>query len=113
MPLLSSFQQSAVTSYVIQISSESQRTVRLSMLEAAIFLGGAVGLLSLPFLTDYFGATHAMLFLGVCLQSVCVCLCLNVDKCVISLSFSFIISLSFITRCLCVCPSASLIDTVT
>ncbi|XP_063598606.1 uncharacterized protein LOC134775078 isoform X2 [Penaeus indicus] len=56
--------KSAVTSYVIQKSSESQRTVRLSMLEAAIFLGGAVGLLSLPFLTDYLGATHAMLFLG-------------------------------------------------
>lgn len=56
--------KSAVTSYVIQKSPESQRTVRLSMLEAAIFLGGAVGLLSLPFLTDYLGATHAVLFLG-------------------------------------------------
>ncbi|XP_047478777.1 uncharacterized protein LOC125031845 [Penaeus chinensis] len=56
--------KAAVTSYVIHKSSESQRTVRLSMLEAAIFLGGAVGLLSLPFLTDYLGATHAMLFLG-------------------------------------------------
>lgn len=56
--------KTAVTSYIVQETPLEKRTVRLSVLEAAIFLGAAGGLLLMTLATTYITTNYVYLFLG-------------------------------------------------
>ncbi|XP_064084759.1 LOW QUALITY PROTEIN: uncharacterized protein LOC135200240 [Macrobrachium nipponense] len=56
--------KSAVTSYIVQETPLEKRTIRLSVLEAAIFLGAAGGLLLMNLVTTYITTNYVYLFLG-------------------------------------------------
>ncbi|XP_068226571.1 uncharacterized protein [Palaemon carinicauda] len=57
--------KAAVTSYVVQETPPERRTIRLSVLEAAIFLGASAGLLFMTLATTYVTTNYVFLFLGV------------------------------------------------